>query len=224
MKFVAERTSIPVPKVHCSFIHKKQTYIVMERIPGKMAATVWPDLTPESRRRICAQLKTMIQELRALKPPPGTGVESVVGGYLCDVRMPRPTERFGPFKTIQDFHLWLRDGLRPEQVDPGNRKTTQEEWDEIVAMCERQDADAWGCPVFTHADLNPCNILLRGDTVVGIIDWEFSGWYPHYWEYTATRLGNIMRTNWLEALPDFLDPDPDCLQMERVRQKWWGEF
>ncbi|EEA19995.1 conserved hypothetical protein [Talaromyces marneffei ATCC 18224] len=47
--------------------------------------------------------------------------------------------------------------------------------------------------VFTHADLNPRNILVdrmvqpdgsRGWKVTGIVDWETSGYYPEYWDYT----------------------------------------
>ena len=47
--------------------------------------------------------------------------------------------------------------------------------------------------VFTHADLNSRNILadriIRPDgtggwTVTGIVDWENSGYYPEYWDYT----------------------------------------
>lgn len=33
----------------------------------------------------------------------------------------------------------------------------------------------WGPPVFTHGDLNPFNVFIRGDQVVGITDWEFAG-------------------------------------------------
>jgi len=35
MQFVAQNTSIPVPRVYCSFLHKNRAYIVMERLPGK---------------------------------------------------------------------------------------------------------------------------------------------------------------------------------------------
>lgn len=47
--------------------------------------------------------------------------------------------------------------------------------------------------VFTHADLNPRNILVdrviqsdgsRSWEVTGIVDWETSGYYPEYWDYT----------------------------------------
>ncbi|KAG7138524.1 hypothetical protein HYQ45_004275 [Verticillium longisporum] len=37
---------------------------------------------------------------------------------------------------------------------------------------------------FTHADLNPSNIQYHNGRITGIIDWEFAGWYPEYWEYT----------------------------------------
>jgi hypothetical protein len=41
MRFAAENTSIPVPKVYCSFVHNGRTYIVMERIQGEISAHVW---------------------------------------------------------------------------------------------------------------------------------------------------------------------------------------
>ncbi|KAK0716232.1 hypothetical protein B0H67DRAFT_488211, partial [Lasiosphaeris hirsuta] len=51
--------------------------------------------------------------------------------------------------------------------------------------------------VFTHADLNPRNILVdrvvRSDGATGwglsgIVDWESAGHYPEYWEYTKAML------------------------------------
>jgi fructosamine-3-kinase len=35
MKFFADNTSVPVPKVYCSFVHKVRTYILVERIEGE---------------------------------------------------------------------------------------------------------------------------------------------------------------------------------------------
>jgi thiamine kinase-like enzyme len=82
----------------------------------------------------------------------------------------------------------------------------------------------WPPPVFTHADLSPFNILLLGDKVVGIIDWELSGWYPHYWEYTSAWLSSVTRTEWQGSIDKFLDPFPKELKMEATRQRWWGEY
>ena len=42
---------------------------------------------------------------------------------------------------------------------------------------------------FTHTDLATTNIIIsRTSTeVVGIIDWQESGWYPEYWEYLKAK-------------------------------------
>lgn len=44
------------------------------------------------------------------------------------------------------------------------------------------DAIRHGGPVvFTHADLQRKNIMLRPDGTVVLIDWEYACWYPAYW-------------------------------------------
>ncbi len=192
----------------------------MERIQGENLAGAWQKLSKESLRKIFSHLAHMIQELRALVPPPNTGVESCVGGSLYDSRLPHGTPRFGPFKTIQEFHRWLRNNLEATQI--GDHVTTKDA-DDIKAMSVKQDGP-WPSPVFTHCDLNPSNILIRGDQIVGIIDWEFSGWYPPYWEYTAGWFGNLTRGEWQGILLSLLDPYPEELEMEKTRSKWWGEW
>lgn len=50
---------------------------------------------------------------------------------------------------------------------------------ELPNMLPRSD-----CSVFTHADIAPRNIMVDDQNkVTGILDWEFAGWYPDYWEY-----------------------------------------
>lgn len=36
---------------------------------------------------------------------------------------------------------------------------------------------------FSHADLFQHNFIVRDNKIVGLIDWEFAGWFPEYWEY-----------------------------------------
>lgn len=45
MQFIASKTSIPVPRVHCAFVDKGQTYIAIERIRGTTLAWVIADLS-----------------------------------------------------------------------------------------------------------------------------------------------------------------------------------
>ncbi|KAH9885940.1 protein kinase-like domain-containing protein [Xylariomycetidae sp. FL2044] len=220
MRYVAANTSVPVPHVHCAFVHKGLAYIVMQRVQGITLAKALSTYSQTDLESIFAQLRHMIDDLRSITPPSDTTVASCVGGSLRDSRIPRHEPRFGPFKTIQDFHLWLRDGLRPEDHPTHERN---QDWQDFEEMVARQDGP-WPAPVFTHGDLNPSNIIVRGDRVVAIIDWEFSGWYPHYWEYTSAWYGNRLRQQYQGMLTQFLDPYPDELKMEVTRQKWWGDF
>lgn len=36
---------------------------------------------------------------------------------------------------------------------------------------------------FSHADLSQHNFIVRDNKIAGLIDWEFAGWFPEYWEY-----------------------------------------
>lgn len=191
----------------------------MERLPGVTLEVARESLSDAQHSAILSQLKSIFQELRSLPPPPGVGIESCVGGSLCDSRLPQSSPRFGPFKTINEFHLWLCDGFRPE--DHPARKDDQD-WADIRQMTAEQDGP-WPPPVFTHGDLHPGNILACGDRVTGIVDWEFSGWYPHYWEYTSAWYGHHTRRGWEDKILKFLDPYPKELEMEKIRQRWWGE-
>ncbi|KAF5550700.1 serine threonine kinase [Fusarium mexicanum] len=219
-QFVAANTSIPVPTIHCSFVHKTRAHIVMQRIRGTSLAEAWKTLSEVDLASIFAQLRRMLEELRALVPPNGAGVESCIGGSLRDSRIPRSRPRFGPFKTVQEFHRWLREDLEP---DSHSAHIEEQDWKDIKEMIAKQDGP-WPSPVFTRGDLNPFNILVRGGQVVGIIDWEFAGWYPYYWEYTSAWLGNLIRQGWQEPLTKFLNAYPLELEMEKTRDRWWGDL
>ncbi|KAL4950479.1 kinase-like domain-containing protein [Aspergillus filifer] len=220
MKFVSDNTSIPVPKVYCSFVRKNRAYIVMERIKGEDIPDVWDKMTEDSRQKLLSELQDMVRDLRSLKPSKGHGVSNCFGGSLRDSRIPKSRPRFGPFGSVNEFHLWLRDYLQPEEHSTWG---DEQEWEEIKRMAAKQD-ETYPPPVFTHGDLNPSNVLVRNGKVAGIIDWEFSGWYPHYWEYTTTWLGNATRTEWRDRLCEVLDQFPAEFEMEKVRHRWWGDF
>ncbi|KAG6036647.1 hypothetical protein E4U41_005571 [Claviceps citrina] len=218
--FIANHTSIPVPRVYCSFVRKGKTYTVMERIRGKTIAAAIPDLSDSEFEDVLMQLRTMVQELRAL-PAADCAIKSCVGGSLYDYRIPRQP-RFGPFPSIREFHYWLRDGFRLDQchlvVDESDKAG-------IERMIEMQDSFEPTPPVFTHGDLNPFNVLVRDGKIVAIIDWEFAGWLPDYWEYACVWQSNKTRQFWQHLAHKFIDPCSDAiLEMEAVRQRWWGDF
>jgi thiamine kinase-like enzyme len=184
----------------------------MERIHGETVGAGWFKRSEESKTKILNQLRKMIEEMRRITPPEGTGVAHVDGGPLYDPRLPGTSNHFGPFKTIRDFHRHLRGGL---EAHPEHKP-------EIGELISRQD-NLRSPLVFTHGDLSSLNVLACGDEVVGIVDWETAGWYPSYWEYTTAWNVNPQNQFWRDEVDKFLQPMPEELEMEKIRLKYFGD-
>lgn len=213
MQFVAKHTSLPVPRVYTAFTKGDRTYIVMERIHGEYIGAGWFKRSQESKARLLVQLKKMIEEMRCIPCPEGTGVARVDGGPIYDPRLAGPTMHFGPFRTIHDFYRHLRGGL---DADPNHIP-------DISELISRQDSLRTSL-TFTHGDLSSLNILASGDEIVGIIDWETAGWYPAYWEYTTAWNVNPQNQFWRDEVDKFLQPMPEELEIEKLRLKYFGDI
>ncbi|KAK8107038.1 uncharacterized protein PG998_009051 [Apiospora kogelbergensis] len=215
MRFVAQNTSIPVPKVHCAFIHKDSTYLVMSKIKGEMARHGWQSRTAESKAKVLAQLRGMVMELRSVPPPNGAHVGAVDGGPFYDRRLPSKTF-WGPFATTRDFHQALAGDA---DVD-----TEYEDLPDDVVELFGFYRQSHTKLVLTHGDLSSLNIMVKGDEVTGILDWETAGWFPPYWEYTCAKYVNPHNAFWAEEVDKILEPMPLELRMEGIRQKYFGAF
>lgn len=170
-EFIRTNTSIPVPRILDVFKRNNKSYIVMEFIENaKSLYDVWSDMTDEQKGAICSQFKTYINELRSLVPPNPGRVESIDGSPCFDVRL---QGAFGPFASVDAFH----DHLGHDFV-----RANLEEFDYCQEAFKRCEGKKYRT-VFAHCDLGPYNILVRDGKIAAIIDWEFGGWYPEYWEY-----------------------------------------
>jgi thiamine kinase-like enzyme len=135
---------------------------------------------------------------------------SVNGGSLYDGRMPCDTWRFGPFKDVWAFHSYLREDVQAHDHEL------------IRKLIDLHNQD-WGPPTFTHGDLSSLNILVSGDDVVGIVDWETAGWYPVYWEYVTAHLVNPQNEFWKDYIDRFVEPMPEAFMMDKLRRTYFGD-
>jgi len=209
MVYIASHTSLPVPKVYCAFKKGKFTYIVMERIKGAQLNRCWRSAGAKGQEHLRAQLRAFLKELRSLPPPRPGQVGDVNYSKLYDDRI-EPVG-FGPFETARDFHKFLRNGITKPVEDP-----------ELDQLITDQDKEYSTC--FTHGDLSSFNILVRDGQVVGIVDWEMSGWYPEYWEYTSAWHVNLYDEWWRPEIEKILDAYPAELEMEKNRRKLFPMF
>lgn len=211
MVFIARSTKVPVPRVYMAFTLNGCTYVLMERIQGRMLAQGWFDRSPESRAKVLEDLKAKVNEMRSLAKQDYVA-GGVTGGPVEDPRMLRHG-RFGPFRNVKDFHDFLRDGIEANENHTADLH-------ELVELHNQR----WDAPTFTHGDLSSLNILARGDDIVGIVDWHTAGWFPSYWEYTTASQVNPQNSFWKDEIDKFLEPMPTALKMEQLRQKYFGDF
>ncbi len=217
MQIVAATTTIPVPTIYCSFRHRGRVFILMERLPGSPLYFDWLTRTPASRKAILTQLKSMVEELRAIPPPSFINghVAGVDGGVFYDGNLPAKSF-WGPYDSIQAFHQALRD---TNSVHAPN--DTEDMFPGLQELITFHDG-LFTPPVFTHGDLSSFNILADGDKVTGIVDWETAAWMPPYWEYTNAWNVNPFNLFWQEEVGKFIPPDAHACKMEQIRRKYFG--
>jgi len=60
--------------------------------------------------------------------------------------------------------------------------------------------------ILTHADFYPRNIMIQGNNVTGLIDWQYAGWYPEHWEYVKALMVVGRIVDWWRYLPEIIGP------------------
>ncbi|ERT02519.1 hypothetical protein HMPREF1624_00818 [Sporothrix schenckii ATCC 58251] len=185
MKFVSKHTSIPVPEVHNVYrdANSGHVCIVMEYVEGDRLDNVWEGLTTEDKDAILFQLRGYLTQLRQLK---GAFIGTVDGSGCNDQFFSMDDVEHGPYANEAAFNEALaKVWSAKDEDDPFTR-----------LLCRVQHAVMHDHEiVLTHNDLDPRNILVRGATVVAILDWEFSGFFPEYWEYCKA----LWRPGWDKA-------------------------
>lgn len=146
----------------------------MTKIPGKDLGDVIHDMSDAELKSVIKDLSGYIQQLRRFDKDIGGNTPAIGGlggipGY--DSRI--GSIPFGPFATMADFHTYvrMRDPIEHWELEPN------------VMVVHGKPEEAYKVKL-THGDITPWNIRVKNGRVTGLLDWEFAGWYPEYWEYT----------------------------------------
>jgi aminoglycoside phosphotransferase (APT) family kinase protein len=183
MIFAAESLSLPVPRVHRTFMADvpgfakeqlvKAHFIVMDYIPGPTVDECWNSLEVDQRQSVAGQVAAMIEKMQstALELPPGpvgwTGSQKFVGPWFTE-------DGAGPFASLQDLEDWCNHKIdvcvqfqQLEQHSPRFKFRTL---------------------VLTHQDIAPRNLVLDAQGKVWMIDWAFAGVYPPGFEQAILQV------------------------------------
>lgn len=206
IEYLAKRApDIPAPRTHGLVAFGPFRVIFMSYIPDMTLAQAWPNLSHREKSSIQHQLDSIFCRLRAIRQDDGNQLGGVCGEGVRELRV----DERGLFKgvtTVEQFNElqfsavhhgsatyveFLRSFLKP-----GDSATLAHE------------------SVFSHGDVRTDNIMVKKDSdtddyvVTGIIDWEFSGFYPAWYECTAlTRTLSIVdEDDWYLYLPEVISP------------------
>ncbi|KAJ5796421.1 uncharacterized protein N7518_004961 [Penicillium psychrosexuale] len=189
LRFIAANTTIPVPKVHdIRWKDGKVVALVMDYIPGKRLDEAWKTLDSSQKLSIAKELRSYMNQLRELK-----------GDYIGAVGRGKAISRNisciegGPFDTEQEFNEFILGDIVDIAPDVLRHYAK-------FALMDNHEI------VFTHSDFAPRNILVEDGRVTGIIDWEYAGWYPAYWEYYLALRHLRPMYDWPEYMAIILPP------------------
>ncbi|TVY16265.1 hypothetical protein LARI1_G007001 [Lachnellula arida] len=221
LRFIAEKTSIPVPKVYCAFEHRGMKFILMEFVRGERLSDVWDQTPPAGREILLFQLRQQFKELRSIPHPRPGAVCSAVIGPLYDRRIDMHGQIFGAFGCEKDFNSFLRCGVTDtaelDAVAYGfSGETVREQLAMLIAIQNKENRKI----CFTHGDAHSGNFLVKDGKIVAWIDFEMAGFYPEYWEYTtAMTTGNSDANRlWRQEVGNVLKEYPEELEGEKIRQ------
>ena len=166
LKF-AHSLQLPVPTVHDVTASSSETEIVIDFIDGECLEEAWQSMDLEQKQSIAVQVRQIVTTMRQ------AGSESrKIGSFEGPVRDCRQFSDYwgGPFESVSEFNLFTLDLLR------GTPLTIRKTLAEAFSSCQSRI-------VLTHGDLTPRNIIVKEGRVQALLDWEYAGWYPEYWEY-----------------------------------------
>lgn len=200
----ASELGIPTPKVLSVFKYKTTTYIVAERIKGRTLAHSWSSMTPPQReqalsdiRRYISLMKSDVKESGSITRVSGSGVfdQSISDGH-----------QYSPFASQKEFVSLLLHGV---DSLPEEAKLTLNKDRPIT---------------FTHGDLSAHNIMVRSGVIVSVIDWEFSGYFPDYWELAKLGYPRFKRHQWYllfePSFPEYKEGVEAFNELQKVRSPY----
>jgi hypothetical protein len=213
LNLVARHTALNAPRV-LDFIKPtagEESWLLTTRLEGDIAGKCLLLMNADQIEQFKIDFRDYVEQIRTIPNPYPHPICGVLGGGCQDCRIDKETGGTGPYDRIEDLNKHLMAICSPIP-SPSDRA--------IVAEIQSRSYRIF----FTHADLNPGNVIIHNGRLSGFVDWEFAGWYPEYWEYTKACYIVHRWTLRLEVLGDVFPKYAEELKAERVFQNYTCPF
>ncbi|KAJ5503676.1 Aminoglycoside phosphotransferase [Penicillium fimorum] len=160
--FFKENTTILVHTTIEEWTEGERYFQIVERVPGVPLEEIWSSIPQPDREKLARQTTEYLGQLRSFH---SAKMES---GYV----------QHGPPSTAEE--LW--DALA---------KPLSDKVPEVVRLRLRDGMPPPHPRTFTHGDLTNCNIIVDPTNfeLSALIEWESSGYFPVWWEFTGAGFG-----------------------------------
>ncbi|EIM84492.1 kinase-like protein, partial [Stereum hirsutum FP-91666 SS1] len=195
---LAQSMGIPVPRILSygeSDPNESWNWgsILMMRIPGEPLNEVFDSLSPDELATIKGELASHLERMRRYSNRWGTRICGVDGGDAYGARIP-----------LRHIAAGVDEDAFHQSLFPFVNDSTAPNYAQRRAAAEGMPSLFPHAIVFTHGDLWHHNIMVHDGHITGIIDWEYAGWLPEYWEYTTImRWTTFPWSKFLGSLPGY---------------------
>lgn len=207
LKLVRDQTQVPVPRPLDLVSDADTSYLLTTTITGQRLGSYIDVLSDDDLDIFKRDMQKYMAQLRSISRQGGQkhAISNAVGGPCYDYRIVAchdyDKERgdfFGPFIDEEEFNNILRTPALPD-----------------VFHSTGHDI------VFTHSDINMRNILMHNGRISGIVDWENSGWFPDYWEYTKAYYVTKLNKRWLAVVDEVFEIFGDFKLDLAIERRLW---
>lgn len=179
MELVRNLTTIPVPAVRGFYDTRDHVILAMDYIPGRTLERAWPTLRLWEKLWAVWTIRGYIRQLRRIRThrpqipgPAGPHAPAPCIGRFFGEQLRHAR---GPFPTYADLTDWFYGRLRLTFAQPSCKLRTAD----AVPFDDSEPL------ALVHSDISRNNIILGDDGRLWLIDWEWSGFYPPWFEYVC---------------------------------------
>ncbi|KAI0861793.1 hypothetical protein F4860DRAFT_475081 [Xylaria cubensis] len=173
---LARSINVRTPRVRRTVQVEDFYECIFDRVQGVNLMDAWIDLGWISTIRLGFQLRWMIQNMRSQRSPTagslGTGI---VRTFWMEDMYGIPL-RASSYTIMSLVNFWYNAGSFTKE----SKKTKEQH----QTTCEGPLKLSQPL-VFTHHDLAPRNLMIDSAGDLNIVDWDFAGWYPPFFEHAG---------------------------------------
>jgi len=158
-----------------NIIKHGEKYTLMQYVEGDNLEVIWDDIDNKAKSIVENQLYAMVQKMRSLKCNKIGPLREIMNDANVEIPCCDNLNDFIRYRAdLRNLHFELEETYHLENV-------------------------------MSHNDLYPRNIIVGKDmTILAILDWEFSGFCPYYYEYKRRNvIKDYVEVDWDYMFKDY---------------------